>query len=314
MVPGPESLALPKNLSTTQKCSLHTDLWTQIHISARSWVIVCTREAERHWWNYTSRVARRKGPLLRGFPHHKAAVCAGNPHDQASLGSLNANLPWIEELRLPAASGQKPAQWNLKRLDQGRMSTDTSPRSTAGESDSFWPQTPNYQKKKEWMSVNRNDLLLAWLVSMFLVCISNLPTILHTGCYFPDFIDEVTEAQRNWNHKLQIPQLGCWSWVGLAQSLAAPSSPPRMQWIPSLTPASAIIRGFPGGSDGKESACSARELCSLPESGRSSGEGNGNPLQYSCLENSKDRETWRATGHGVIESRTGLNWLILLCH
>ena len=45
------------------------------------------------------------------------------------------------------------------------------------------------------------------------------------------------------------------------------------------------ILGFPGGSDGKESACSAGDLGSIPGSGRSPGEGNGNPLQYSCLEN-----------------------------
>ena len=43
--------------------------------------------------------------------------------------------------------------------------------------------------------------------------------------------------------------------------------------------------GFPGGSDGKESACSAGDLGLIPELGRSSGEGHGNPLQYSCLEN-----------------------------
>ena len=43
--------------------------------------------------------------------------------------------------------------------------------------------------------------------------------------------------------------------------------------------------GFPGGSDGEESACNAGDPCSIPESGRSAGEGNGNPLQYSCLEN-----------------------------
>ena len=56
--------------------------------------------------------------------------------------------------------------------------------------------------------------------------------------------------------------------------------------------------GFPGGSDGKESACSAGDLGSIPESGRSPGEGNGNPLQYSCLENSMDIGAW----HGVAES------------
>ena len=49
--------------------------------------------------------------------------------------------------------------------------------------------------------------------------------------------------------------------------------------------------GFPGGSDGKVSAYNVEDLCSIPGLGRSSGEGNGNPLQYSCLENPMDRET-----------------------
>ena len=52
------------------------------------------------------------------------------------------------------------------------------------------------------------------------------------------------------------------------------------------------IWGFPGGSDGKASACNAGDLGSIPELGRSPGEGNGNPLQYSCLENSMDRGAW----------------------
>ena len=50
--------------------------------------------------------------------------------------------------------------------------------------------------------------------------------------------------------------------------------------------------GFPGGSDGKESACCAGDLHLIPRSGRSTGEVNGYPLQYSCLENSMDREAW----------------------
>ena len=50
----------------------------------------------------------------------------------------------------------------------------------------------------------------------------------------------------------------------------------------------AIIRGFPGGSDGKASACSAGDLGSIPGSERFPGEGNGNPLQYSCLKNPMD--------------------------
>ena len=62
--------------------------------------------------------------------------------------------------------------------------------------------------------------------------------------------------------------------------------------------------GFPGGSDGKESACSAGDLGSIPGLGRSPGEGNGNPVQYSCLVNSMDRGAWWATDHGVAESRT----------
>ena len=48
------------------------------------------------------------------------------------------------------------------------------------------------------------------------------------------------------------------------------------------------------GSDSKESACNAGDLGSVPGSGRSSGEGNGNSLQYSCLENSRDRGAWQA--------------------
>ena len=50
--------------------------------------------------------------------------------------------------------------------------------------------------------------------------------------------------------------------------------------------------GFPGGSAGKESACNAGDLGSIPGLGRSPGEGNGNPLQYSCLENPIDGGAW----------------------
>ena len=56
---------------------------------------------------------------------------------------------------------------------------------------------------------------------------------------------------------------------------------------------------FRGGSDGKESACSAGDPGSIPMSGRSPGEGNGYPLQYSCLENSMDSKAYQASVHVV---------------
>ena len=66
-----------------------------------------------------------------------------------------------------------------------------------------------------------------------------------------------------------------------------------------------LQRGFPHSSVGKVCACSEGDLGSIPGSGRSPGEGNGNPLQYSCLENPMDRGAWRATVHKV--SRVGHN-------
>ena len=57
--------------------------------------------------------------------------------------------------------------------------------------------------------------------------------------------------------------------------------------------------GFPGASEGQESACNAGDPGSIPGSGRSSGEENDNPLQYSCLENAMNRRAWQATLHKV---------------
>ena len=65
--------------------------------------------------------------------------------------------------------------------------------------------------------------------------------------------------------------------------------------------------GFPGGLDGKEYACNVGDLGSILGLGRCPGEGNGNPLQYSCLENPMDREAWWATVHGVAKSWTQLS-------
>ena len=65
--------------------------------------------------------------------------------------------------------------------------------------------------------------------------------------------------------------------------------------------------GFPHSSVGKEFACNAGDVGSIPGLGRSLGEGNGNPLQYSCLENPMDGEVWWAAVHGVAEGRTRLS-------
>ena len=61
-----------------------------------------------------------------------------------------------------------------------------------------------------------------------------------------------------------------------------------------------IISGFPGGSGSKESACNAGDQGSISGLGRSPGEGNGNPVQYSCVENSMDRGAWWARVYGVL--------------
>ena len=73
-----------------------------------------------------------------------------------------------------------------------------------------------------------------------------------------------------------------------------------------------IFLDFPGGSEVKASASNAGDLGLIPGSGRSPGEGNGNPLQYSCLENPMDWGAWWAAVHGVTKSRTRLSDFTLL--
>ena len=70
-------------------------------------------------------------------------------------------------------------------------------------------------------------------------------------------------------------------------------------FLSNVSSALESIPGFPGSPDGKENACNAGDLGSIPGLGRSSGEGNGNPLQYSFLENSMDRGAWWAIVHRV---------------
>ena len=72
-------------------------------------------------------------------------------------------------------------------------------------------------------------------------------------------------------------------------------------------PLSDLKEIYYGVSNGKESTCSVGDPGMIPGSGRSPGEGNGNPLHYSCLENPMDREVWRDTVHGVAKSQTWLS-------
>ena len=77
--------------------------------------------------------------------------------------------------------------------------------------------------------------------------------------------------------------------------------------LPLLDQSQVCHEGFIGDSDSKEPALNAGDLGSIPGSGRSSREGNGNPLQYSWLESLMDRKAWQALIHEVTKSRTRLN-------
>ena len=70
-------------------------------------------------------------------------------------------------------------------------------------------------------------------------------------------------------------------------------------WATEVNWTDGVLMGFPGGSDGKVSACNAWNPGSIPWSGSSLGEMNGNPVQYSCLENLMDRGGWQAIVHGI---------------
>ena len=75
----------------------------------------------------------------------------------------------------------------------------------------------------------------------------------------------------------------------------------KIRWRRDRLP-TPVSLGFPGGSDGKETACNVRHLGSIPGLGRSPGEGHDNPLQNFCLKNSMAREAWWAAVPGVTES------------
>ena len=92
-------------------------------------------------------------------------------------------------------------------------------------------------------------------------------------------------------------------------NISAYKSLPRGQYLfRALFPCKVNFTwAFPGGSDGKESACNAGDLGSIPGLGRSPGEGHGYPLQYSCPVNPLDRGAWQAAVHGVAKSQTWLS-------
>ena len=108
-------------------------------------------------------------------------------------------------------------------------------------------------------------------------------------------------------HRLPVrSSLGRTEWEGDNWPSKKPvSRPGRWPQAPGFT--SGSLGGFPVGSDGKESACNAGNLSLVPGLGRSPGEGNGSPLQYSCLENPMERGAWRATVCGVAKSQTRLS-------
>ena len=105
--------------------------------------------------------------------------------------------------------------------------------------------------------------------------------------------------------KWELPDVQVWFWRGRGtRDLIA-----KIRWI--IEKPREFQKNFyfcfPDSSDGKECACNARDPDLIPGSGKSSGEGNDSPLQYSCLENPTDRGAWQATGHGVTNSRTWLS-------
>ena len=95
-------------------------------------------------------------------------------------------------------------------------------------------------------------------------------------------------------------------WMAEARMAAAELLTSGAPVPPHLTGSHRCYSETPG-SDGKESACNVGDPGSIPRLRRSPGEGTGNPLRYSCLENLTGRGAWRATVHGVAKSRTPLN-------
>ena len=136
----------------------------------------------------------------------------------------------------------------------------------------------------------------------------NLTKQLNSTCCFGSFPVLVLSCSSSWFYL--VPVLSRFFVLKLnlvlQRSCYSVSYPVSSQYIPFVLKLgrSPAYGGFPGGSNGKESACSVGDLGSISELGRSPGGGNGSPLQYSCLENPMDRGAWWATVLGVAKNWT----------
>ena len=140
---------------------------------------------------------------------------------------------------------------------------------------------------------------LSWPLVFFLWCsyvcvLNSWATSLDVSIYREHLVQSLEEKLLN---KYQRKGLGS-LWVRVSVSVLMP--------LPVTTAPQQAIRevSLPGDSDGEESTCNVGDLGLIPGLGRCPGEGPGNPLQYSCLENPMDRGAWPATVRGVAKSQT----------